>query len=174
MTQIYYSHGQNICVKKGNYGKSSISIFQEFFDSIEKMSILGGRLSTKLSFYEVLKFFWYFLRSLLLTFGNLYIPSSLLIIKFRLGEKNIWSNMKKSQNIMTMAVSLVCYFSQSLTGKLYFQMRSNSKRRFDFSIVNLNKKLCEAIPRLYAVTGSDFTGSFYGLGKTKGVFFTRK
>lgn len=75
---------------------------------------------------------------------------------------------------MTMAVSLVCYFSQSLTGKLYFEMRSNSKRRFDFSKVNLNKKLCEAIPRLYDVTGSDFTSSFYGLGKTKGVFFTRK
>ena len=134
MTQIYYSHGQNICVKKGNYGKSSISIFQDFFASIEKMSILGGRLSTKLSFYEVLKFFWYFLRSLLLTFGNLYIPSSLLIITFRLGERNIWSNIKKSQNIMTMAVCLV-----SLTGKLYFEMRSNTKRRFDFSKVNLIK-----------------------------------
>ena len=65
---------------------------------------------------------------------------------------------------MTMAVCLV-----SLTGKLYFEMRSNAKRRFDFSKVNLNKKLCEATPRLYVVTGSDFTSSFYGLGKTKGV-----
>ena len=30
------------------YGKSSISIFQEFFASIDKILILGARLSTKL------------------------------------------------------------------------------------------------------------------------------
>ena len=36
-----------------HYGKSLISIFQEFFASTNKMSILWGRLGTRLSFYEV-------------------------------------------------------------------------------------------------------------------------
>ena len=46
-TQIYYNHGQNIC-ETGQYGESLISIFQGRFASIEKISILGGRLSTRL------------------------------------------------------------------------------------------------------------------------------
>ena len=44
-----------------HYGKSLISIFQEFFASIDKMFNLGGRLGTRLSFYEVFRFSWYFL-----------------------------------------------------------------------------------------------------------------
>ena len=35
------------------FGKSSISVFQEFFASINKIFILGGGLGTRLSFYEV-------------------------------------------------------------------------------------------------------------------------
>ena len=41
---------------------SSISIFQDFFTSIDKMFFLEGRLCTRLSFSEVLKFSWYFLK----------------------------------------------------------------------------------------------------------------
>ena len=37
------------------YGKSSISIFQEFFASIDKILILRAGLSTRLQFYEVLR-----------------------------------------------------------------------------------------------------------------------
>ena len=39
-----------------HYGKSLISLFQEFFDSFDKILILWGRLGTRLSFYEVLDF----------------------------------------------------------------------------------------------------------------------
>ena len=35
------------------YGKSLISVSQEFFASINKMLILAGGLCTRLSFYEV-------------------------------------------------------------------------------------------------------------------------
>ena len=40
--------------------------------------------------------------------GNSYIPCLLLIIKLRLtcGETKIWSDIKKSQNIMNMIVGL--------------------------------------------------------------------
>ena len=49
-----YNHGQHISGKlkffceTAPYGKSSISIFQEFFASIGKILILGARLSTRL------------------------------------------------------------------------------------------------------------------------------
>ena len=49
-----FNHGQNIRDKLqflceiGHYGKSSISIFQEFFASMKKVFILVGRLSTSL------------------------------------------------------------------------------------------------------------------------------
>ena len=36
-----------------HYGKSLISDFQEFFDSINKTSILAGGLGTTLSLYDV-------------------------------------------------------------------------------------------------------------------------
>ena len=83
---------------------------------------------------------------------------------------------------MTMLVAFVCYFSQKLTGRLHFEMRSNPKCQLDFSRVNLNKKtlwtlikkLCEPVPCLYAVTGSDFTCSFYGLDNTKGLFLLER
>ena len=38
-----------------HYGESSISIFQEFFASIDETFILRGRKSTRMQFYEVLK-----------------------------------------------------------------------------------------------------------------------
>ena len=56
-----YNLGQNISDKLqffceiAPYRKSSISIFQYFFVSIEKMLILGARLGTRLQFYEVLR-----------------------------------------------------------------------------------------------------------------------
>ena len=50
------------CVK-GSLGQSQdrrklvvVSCFQEFFASINKFFILAGRLDTRLSFYEVLRF----------------------------------------------------------------------------------------------------------------------
>ena len=43
--------------------KSSVSIFQQFFGSINKIFILGARLATKLQFSEVFSFSWYFLIS---------------------------------------------------------------------------------------------------------------
>ena len=46
-----------------NYRKSLISVLQIFFTSIDKISILEGSLGARLSFYEVLKFSWYFLIS---------------------------------------------------------------------------------------------------------------
>ena len=48
------------------------------------------------------------------------------------------------------------------------------KRLFDFSKIKLNKKLCEAMTGFHAVIGSDFTSSFHGLGKTKGLNILRK
>ena len=36
-----------------HYGKILISVFQEFFASIDKIFILAGGLGTRLSFYEV-------------------------------------------------------------------------------------------------------------------------
>ena len=38
-----------------HYGKSLISVFQRFFATINKIFILAGRLSTRLSFYEVFR-----------------------------------------------------------------------------------------------------------------------
>ena len=38
-----------------HYKKSSISFFQEFFESVDKILIFGGRLSNRLQFYEVLR-----------------------------------------------------------------------------------------------------------------------
>ena len=49
-----YNHSQNIRDKlhfsceTAHYGKSSISIFQQLFASIDKIFILGGRLGTRL------------------------------------------------------------------------------------------------------------------------------
>ena len=39
--------------KTAHYGKSLISVFQKFFASVNKIFLLAGRLSTRLSFYEV-------------------------------------------------------------------------------------------------------------------------
>ena len=44
-----------------HYGKSLISVFQEFFASIDKMFILDGGLGTGLLLYGVLRLSWYFL-----------------------------------------------------------------------------------------------------------------
>ena len=44
-----------------HYGKSLISVFEEFFASISKIFILSERLDTRLSFYKVLRFSWYIL-----------------------------------------------------------------------------------------------------------------
>ena len=49
----------------------SISVFQGIFTSTDKIFILVGRLSSTQYFYEVLRFFWYFLS--LKLFSNSYI-----------------------------------------------------------------------------------------------------
>ena len=46
-------------VKYVHCGKSLISVFWEFFASINKNFILTGRLGSKLLFYEFLRLFWY-------------------------------------------------------------------------------------------------------------------
>ena len=43
------------------YGKSLISVFEGFFASISKVLVLAGELGARLSFYEALRFSWYFL-----------------------------------------------------------------------------------------------------------------
>ena len=53
-----------VSCKIAHYGKSLISVFQEFFANINnKIFILAGRLSTRLFFYEVLRLSLYFLIS---------------------------------------------------------------------------------------------------------------
>ena len=42
-----------VLMEAAHNGKSLISALQEFFASINKISILAGRLGTRLSFYEV-------------------------------------------------------------------------------------------------------------------------
>ena len=44
-------HAKNV-----HYGKSLISVFQEFFASINNFRIYAGRLGTRLLFYEALRF----------------------------------------------------------------------------------------------------------------------
>ena len=44
-----------------HYRKNLCSAFQEFSASFDKMCNLAGRLSTKFSFCEFLRFSWYFL-----------------------------------------------------------------------------------------------------------------
>ena len=39
-----------------HYGKGLISIFHQFFASIDKVFILGGSLGARLQFHEVLRF----------------------------------------------------------------------------------------------------------------------
>ena len=51
-------------MKQCNSGKSSISIFQEIFISTDKIFISKGGLSPRQLFYEILRFFWYSLISL--------------------------------------------------------------------------------------------------------------
>ena len=43
-------------VKQGTTGNFQVLFSQEFFASIEKTSILGRRLSTRVKFYEVYRF----------------------------------------------------------------------------------------------------------------------
>ena len=53
-------------------------------------------------------------------------------------------------------------------------MLRNPERLFDFSKIKLNKKLCETMPGFHAVTGSAFTSSFHGLGKSDDLNLRRK
>lgn len=66
------------------------------------------------------------------------------------------------------------YYSQKHAGKLYIEMWFNPNRLLSFNKIELNKKLCEEMLGLHAVTDSDFTSSFYRLGKTKGLNWPRK
>ena len=71
-------------------------------------------------------------------------------------------------------LALGSYYSQKLASKLYIDMLLNSKRLCNFGKIKLNQKLCDAMPSFHAVTGSNFTSSFHGLGKTKGLNLLRK
>ena len=61
---LYYRHliGQFSC-KITHYGKDLMSVLQHLFASINKIFILAGRLGARLSFYKVLRLFWYILIS---------------------------------------------------------------------------------------------------------------
>ena len=48
-----YETNSSFHVKYRTTRKSLTAVFQEFFASIEKIFLLGGRLGTRLSFYEV-------------------------------------------------------------------------------------------------------------------------
>ena len=48
MDKIFETKSSFLC-EMLHYGKNSIAIFQEFFASIEKKFILGGRLTTRLT-----------------------------------------------------------------------------------------------------------------------------
>ena len=50
-----------------HYEKSLVSVFQEFFDRINKIVILTGILGTRLLFYKIWTLSWYFLISLVLS-----------------------------------------------------------------------------------------------------------
>ena len=90
-----------------HYGKSSISIFQEFLAIIAKIFMLEedwtpGYISMR---------FWDFPEILSLklfgnSWSNLHIPCLLLVITlhFTCGKRQIWQIIKKSQNVITMIV----------------------------------------------------------------------
>ena len=59
---IAYNHRQNIRDKQQlsfemtHYEKSSVSIFKGLFASIDKIFVLGGKLSSRLNLFKCLKF----------------------------------------------------------------------------------------------------------------------
>ena len=88
------------------YGKSSISIFQQFFASIDNFNF-GSKIehhATILSRFEIFLIFPNFLS--LELFGNSYIPCLLLIVRigFSCSDTKTLSNIKMSQSIMTRIV----------------------------------------------------------------------
>ena len=100
-----------------------------FLASIEKTFILGGRLSTRLYFFEVLRFsgiLWFHnilsLKSIGNLWGSLYTPCLLLITSlcFTCGERKIWTNIKTCQNFMTMTAWKIVFFSGSNCWKQSF------------------------------------------------------
>ena len=66
---LYYNNSQDIwdqlqlSCEIGHSGKSLISLFQEFFASIDKAFILAGGVGARLSFYEIQTVSRYFLIS---------------------------------------------------------------------------------------------------------------
>ena len=50
----------NVWDKMVHYEKSLVSLFQAFFASIDNILALGGKLGTRLTFYEDLRFSWCF------------------------------------------------------------------------------------------------------------------
>ena len=73
--------------------------------------------------------------------------------------------MTYNQLKLNQLLALGSYYSKKLADKLYIEMLTNPKCLFDFNKIKFNKKLCEAMPGFYAVTGSGFTNSFHELGK---------
>ena len=92
------------------------SIFQEFLTSIKKILILAGgqdRQFIILASFEIILIFPNLNLTLFVnSWGNSYIPYFLLIIalRFTCGERKIWWDIKKSQNMeMIVAFSLHLY-----------------------------------------------------------------
>ena len=94
-------------------------IFEEFFGIIDKILILGERLSTRLQFikfFDLFDTFWFpkfvTLKSLRNWWDNSYILCLLLIItkRFTCCDTEILSNIKMSQNIMARIVSKIFFW----------------------------------------------------------------
>ena len=64
---------------------------------------------------------------------------------------------------------LDCCFSNKLEGNLFIKLLTKPKRIFDFTHHLLDANYCHALPGYHAVTCCDYTSSFHGLGKTKGL-----
>ena len=65
-TIIHKMFETNSCMfpcKTAHYGENWFSVFQQIYSSTDKIFISGGGLSTRQQFYEVFRFFWYFLIS---------------------------------------------------------------------------------------------------------------
>ena len=145
----------------GHCGKSSISIFQEFFASIEKWLFWedDGALDNNSISFEIFLILPNY--SFCNSFGSSYIPCLLLIITFRFtcGERKIWPNMKKSQNIMIATAGdlknlanqgtlnlrkakyTLCFQSWSLVSNLLFEFYLEPSSIIFYS--NSNSKLLE-------------------------------
>ena len=109
-------------------GKVQFLFFRSFLPILTKLSFWGEYWALNYDFTRFLYFLdiSYIPKILnLKSFGNLYTSCLLLIIilLFTCGERKIWSNTKKSQNIMIMIADVILiYFRKFFNYKTSFEM----------------------------------------------------